>query len=250
MYAEDLAYVHDAGFGDYAAKAAPEIARLLARHGIRRGRVVEFGCGGGTIARHLADRGYDVLGVDQSPAMIRMARANAPRAAFTVGSLATTRIPRCAAVVAVGEVVSYIVAEKGPAVKARRHEEGLRTFFRSAATALEPGGLLMFDFMESAEGRTFDARSRAGVDWAIVMRATAKGRVLTRDLAIFRKVGKDYRHTREIHRVRLYRRSEIAAVLRRAGLDVVAMRRSIGSVPLIRSDLFVIARTPAGADVQ
>lgn len=244
IYADDLAYVHHAGFGRYAAAVAPEIARLLDRRGIRGGRIVEFGCGGGTIAAHLAGRGYDVLGIDQSPAMVRIARANAPGATFKAGSLATAKIPRCAAIVAIGEVVSYIteVPPKANATtKARRHEEGLRQFFRRAAAALEPRGLLIFDFMESAEGRTYEARGRAGEDWAIVMRSTASGRILTRDMTIFRKIGREYRRSREIHDVRLYRRQEMAAALRRTGFTALSMRRSFGRVRLIRWDLLAIA---------
>jgi SAM-dependent methyltransferase len=78
IYADDLAYVHHAGFGDYARRAAPELTRLLSRRApfspARRGRslVVEFGCGGGTTAAYLSDRGFSVLGVDQSPAMVKL----------------------------------------------------------------------------------------------------------------------------------------------------------------------------------
>jgi SAM-dependent methyltransferase len=235
IYAGDLAYVHDAGFSGYAAAAAPEIARLLARHGIRRGRVVDFGCGGGPIAKHFVDRGYEVLGIDQSPAMIRLARAAVPGAAFKVGALATARIPACAAILAIGEVVGYVTAGGS------HHQQQLLSFFRHARAALQPGGLLVFDFMESADGRTFEARSRAGADWAIVTRATARGRTLTRDMVICRKIGGDYRQSCEVHRVRLYRRDEMRGLLTRAGFSSVVMRRSIGAVRLIRSDLLAIA---------
>jgi SAM-dependent methyltransferase len=234
IYAGELAYVHDAGFSGYAASAAPQIARLLARRGIRRGRVVEIGCGGGTVAKQLVDFGYEVLGIDQSPAMIRLARGAVPGATFKVGALATARIPPCAAILAIGEVVGYVTAGGS-------HQHQLLSFFRHARAALQPGGLLVFDFMESAEGRTFKARSRAGVDWAIVTRATARGRTLTRDIVIFRKIGGDYRQSREVHRVRLYSRDEMRRLLTRAGFSGVVMRRSIGTVRLIRSDLLAIA---------
>jgi SAM-dependent methyltransferase len=203
--------------------------RLFRQSGLDRGFVVEFGCGGGTVARHLTDHGYSVLGIDQSPAMIRLARRNAPRARFKVGSLATATLPRCDAIVALGEVVSY-----------NSKQEDLLRFFRRAGTVLRPGGLLVFDFIESAEGRTFKAKSRAGEDWAIVIRATAKGRVLTRHITTFRKIGRHYRRSREIHHVRLYNRSEIATALRGAGFTVT-LRRSIGRVRLIRGDLLAIA---------
>jgi hypothetical protein len=164
--------------------------------------------------------------------MIRIARANAPRATFKVGTLALAKIPRCAAILAVGEVVGYVT---DPPTQ-------LTAFFRRAAASLDVAGMLIFDFIESSDGRTFDAKSRAGADWAIVTRATARGRFLMRDMMIFRKVGPEYRRAREVHRVRLYPREEVAGALRRAGFDRVVFRRSIGGVRLIRSDLLAIAQ--------
>src|SRR5437764_12214022 len=89
VYSTDLAYIHDAGFSDFAERAAPELVNILARHGIRRGLVVDVGCGSGVLANGLIEAGYDVVGVDASPAMIRLARAGAPRATFRSASVAT-----------------------------------------------------------------------------------------------------------------------------------------------------------------
>src|SRR5262245_26329056 len=108
MYNIDLAHIHDRGFADFSESVAPHVARLLARAGIRTGRIVEIGCGSGRLARHLTARGYAVDGSDVSPAMIRLARARAPRARFRVASLAAVRLPPCDAVVALGEVVTYV----------------------------------------------------------------------------------------------------------------------------------------------
>ena len=43
LYATDLAYIHHAGFGDFARRAAPELIRILRAHGIRNGFIVEAG---------------------------------------------------------------------------------------------------------------------------------------------------------------------------------------------------------------
>jgi ubiquinone/menaquinone biosynthesis C-methylase UbiE len=45
-------------------------------------RVADLGCGTGTLALLLAEEGYDVTGVDFSPAMIARARAKAPDVEF------------------------------------------------------------------------------------------------------------------------------------------------------------------------
>lgn len=243
IYADDLAYVHHAGFGDYARRAAPEVIRLLARRSpfspTRRGRslVVEFGCGGGTMAAYLANHGFKVLGIDQSPAMVRLARRTAPGARFHQGTLAGTRIPRCAAVIALGEVVNYVAGRR---VGLRTHDRQVFRFFAHAARALAPGGLLLFDFMESARGRTYEAMSRTGDDWALVASAKADGPLLTRHITTVRRSHRTLRVAHEMHRVRLYGRGTIAAALRRAGF-AVTIRHSIGRVRVIRGDVVAVA---------
>ena len=242
MYGNDLAYVHHAGFSEYARRTAPEIVRLLTpRRGIspaiRGGSlIVEFGCGGGTTARYLTDHGFRVYGVDQSPAMVKLARLAAPRARFAVGSLATTPIPRCAAIIALGEVVNYLPGRRSPA----GHDRDVFRFFARAARALEPGGLLLFDFMESAKQRTFHASTRSGDDWAVVASASADGQILTRHVTTVRHVAGTMRLSQETHRVRLYSRHAMTAALRRAGF-VATMRRFIGRIRVIRGDLVAFA---------
>jgi trans-aconitate methyltransferase len=244
FYSTDLAYVHDAGFNDYASRAAPELQRLLRAHRVMRGRVVEFGCGSGTVAKHLAAAGYDVLGIDMSHAMIRLARAKAPDATFKVGALATARVPRCAAIIAIGEVIAY-TGDTYRAASFRRHEHELITFFTRAHAALDPGGLLVVDFVESAEGRTYPTKSLAGDDWVIYVRATVdhSGRTLTRQIATVRKTSRTARTSRETHRVRIYPRAAMRSLLAQAGFQVM-MRRSLGSVRLMRGDVVAIAKRP------
>jgi SAM-dependent methyltransferase len=51
-------------------------------------RVVDLGCGTGTLTRLLVDEGYDVAGLDLSPEMIRRAREKVPESTFVVGDAA------------------------------------------------------------------------------------------------------------------------------------------------------------------
>src|SRR5689334_5247848 len=66
-YQDDLAYIHDAGFGGFARGSAPGLLTLFRRNGITGGLVVDLGCGSGIWANELAGSGYQVLGVDISP---------------------------------------------------------------------------------------------------------------------------------------------------------------------------------------
>src|SRR5262245_16326767 len=230
MYSTDFAYVHDAGFGDVARRSAPEIIRILRAYGIKRGHVVEIGCGSGILARRLLDAGYDVTGIDRSPDMIALARAQAPEAVFRVGTLTRTTVPRCDAAIAIGEVVSYVAASLGP-------------FFRRVSHALPPGGVFVFDFMDSVNGRTYPAKSVSGPDWELIVRAEAGdgGRTLTRRMTLLRQVDGQYRRSRESHRVTIRSRAEIRAALAAAGFTAT-MSRSYGRHRLLRGDVAVVAK--------
>jgi SAM-dependent methyltransferase len=233
MYHTDLAYVHDAGFGGHARGLAPGVLQLLRQRGIERGLVVDVGCGSGILTRRLLDAGYDVLGIDRSPAMIRLARARAPEASYRVASLTSARIPSCAAVVAVGEIVSYVPSRGG----------GVERFFAAVRRALGSRGLLVFDFLEATAGRTYALKRRQGADWTITLRATAdrSGRSLTRRMTLTRTVARRTRRAAETHRIHIYPRGEMAGMLRRGGFRAI-FRRSLGGYRLPRAALIALAQ--------
>src|SRR5690606_39786726 len=66
-YRADLAYIHDAGHGDFARGAVAWIIGMLRRAEITDGRIVELGCGTGIMTQELTSAGYDVLGIDIAP---------------------------------------------------------------------------------------------------------------------------------------------------------------------------------------
>jgi SAM-dependent methyltransferase len=103
----DLAYIHDAGFGFHARAASEELLTRLRAAGHEEGLVVDVGCGTGILCRIVCDAGYEVLGLDQSTEMLKIARRNAPDALFERASFIDARLPKCVAVTAVGEVLGY-----------------------------------------------------------------------------------------------------------------------------------------------
>ena len=108
-YREDLAYIHDVGFADYALRSAPGILEILDRDvQTRGGFVVDLGCGSGLWAHELTKAHYRVLGIDISEEMIAIARGRVLDAEFRVGSLFEVDIPSCNAVTSIGEVLNYL----------------------------------------------------------------------------------------------------------------------------------------------
>ena len=65
-YRDDLAHIHDVGFGGFAQAAAPVLMEALRGGGIDRGLVIDLGCGSGILSRAIYLAGYDVLGVEQA----------------------------------------------------------------------------------------------------------------------------------------------------------------------------------------
>jgi len=215
-YERDLAYIHHAGFTGFVTKAAPGLLGLLRQNGVRGGLVIDVGCGSGVWARELTGNGYDVLGIDLSAAMIRLARQRAPDAKFQVGSLFSANLPHCDAVTAIGECVNY-------AFDPRSGKRALGRFFHRVYDSLRPGGVFVFDVVEPgvvADG-TPQRRFSEGPDWAILLEVREdRGRkVLTRRIVSFRKLGKLYRRSEETHRLHLYHRSELLSELTRAGFQ-------------------------------
>lgn len=220
-YGEDLAYIHDAGFGGFALHSATGLLALLRRNGIDRGLIVDLGCGSGVWARQLGFAGYDALGVDVSPDMIRLARRKAPKASFVKASLEDFQLPRCAAVTSIGECISYAFADD-------RANRNIPRLFRRVRRALEPGGVLILDFARAGRepGGMPKKSYWTGEDWAVLVENTedSAAGLLTRRIITFRSVGRSWRRTEETHRVRLYRVDEITNLLTLAGFEVRVLR--------------------------
>jgi SAM-dependent methyltransferase len=239
LYAEDLAYVHDAGFGDQAEAAATQLLELLATRGVESGAIVDLGCGGGIAAARLAAAGFDVFGIDSSPACIELARRRVPDGTFHVGSFIDATLPNAVAVLAVGEVLNYLFDSRNgpkalPGVLARVYD------------ALEPGGVFLFDL--SGPGRVGAEKMRtwhAGDDWAVMVEAEedARAGTLTRHITSFRQTSGGYRRAEETHVLKLYAPSGVVASLHGAGFRARILR-GYGGEEFARGHRAFLARRP------
>lgn len=218
-YGDDLAYIHDVGFGWFARESAPGVLGMLRRAGIRGGRVVDLGCGSGLWAADLVRAGYGVVGVDISAAMIRIARQRVPEGEFHVGSYLDFELPPCDAVTSLGECFNYLFDEANS-------RQRLARLFRRVYHALKPGGQFIFDVATPGRGYGPTSKHACGPDWAVLVEIEedAKRRRLTRRITSFRKVGRHYRRDEETHHLRLYEPSELAADLRKIGFRVRTVR--------------------------
>jgi SAM-dependent methyltransferase len=236
-YKEDLAYIHDVGYSDYALKSAPGILDILAQNNIREGLIVDLGCGSGLSALEFTKAGYRVLGVDVSESLIAIARTRVPNAEFVVESLFKTNIPSCNAVTSIGECFNYLF-------DADNNRQILIQLFERIYHALTPGGVFIFDIAEPGQimpGNTTKSFTE-GKDWIVLVEKEEDREQLTlsRRIITFRQIGEHYRRDDELHRLRLYAATDIAAELERVGFQVQILR-SYGQYELPKAHAAFVA---------
>jgi SAM-dependent methyltransferase len=124
---------------DYSSEAS-FVDTQLRRHGAMAGTLLDLGCGTGVHAHEFARKGWTVTGIDVSADMIRRAEsrtaADAQRVRFRQGDVCETGPERdFDAAVALFHVASY---QTSPGK--------LQKMLSSAATALKPAGVVLFDY--------------------------------------------------------------------------------------------------------
>ena len=102
------------------------------------GLVADLGCGEGRIGAHLAGLGLDILGIDLSAALTRIATVRYPSLRFAVGSMHALPL-RGGTLGGAVSWYSVIHAEPGD----------LPAYFAEFARVLRPGGHLLMGFFEA-----------------------------------------------------------------------------------------------------
>jgi 2-polyprenyl-3-methyl-5-hydroxy-6-metoxy-1,4-benzoquinol methylase len=144
---------HDAyrGFADhydlhgwdwYAPTYGPRLFRLIEERGLAGCRILEAGCGTGTLALELVQRGHRVVGTDLSETMIAVARKKDPaeRVSWHVADITTMDLTGQEEPFDLGTCVADTL----------NHLETLDQWeqaFRRLAAHLRSGGWLFFDVM-------------------------------------------------------------------------------------------------------
>lgn len=122
---------------DYAGEAQ-YLRDLLARHGVGKGELLEFGSGTGKHGCILADMGYHVHGIERTQDMVDRALACN---GFTCeqGEICTVQLGKTFdAVLSLFHVISY-----------QTTNEDVLAVFARASEHLKKGGLFVFDFWYS-----------------------------------------------------------------------------------------------------
>lgn len=213
-YREDLALVHDRGFGSHAAACAPGLIAFLEPVRATGGILLELGCGSGLLTRELVEAGHRVIATDASPAMLKLAERRLSGRGLEIRQLTLPDdpLPTADAIVATGHPLNYLpdLASMKRALVAIAH-------------ALNPGGRLALDICDLEWGRArADAGNlgRAGPDWAIITEfSTPRPDRFVRDMTTFvPNPDGSWRRDSEHHENTLIDAASIPDLLKRHGI--------------------------------
>ena len=191
-------------------------------------RVLDLGCGTGEHARFLASLGFEVTGVDASPAQVEAARGADPGGRYVQGSL--TDLAELVELVDPGFGGAICVGNTLPHLT---EEDDLRRCFTGLADRLLPGGrfllqILNYDRILDRGERTFPVLVRPGEDGAEtvflrLMTPRPDGRVVFTPATLRWRPGAEpplELVSAEEVQLRGWRRAEVEALLREAGFEV------------------------------
>jgi SAM-dependent methyltransferase len=212
---------------DYA-RECDFVESIFAAHARKEVRsVLDLGCGTGGHAFPLSARGYEVVGVDRSEAMLSAARAKAdgqPGAApeFVLGDIQSVRLGRdFDAVLSLFAVMSY-----------QTSDDAVRAAFATARAHLSAGGLFVFDawfgpgvMTQPPAERQKTVETESGrIHRFARPRLDLLAQVVAVHYQLYRETGgKKQDEVNEVHEMRFFFPNELRILLQQSGFRLVRL---------------------------
>ena len=111
------------------------ISDFFCEYGNGGRRVLDLACGTGSIAQNLADKGYDIIGIDLSEEMLTLAKEKCPESIFIKADMTDFALP---------EKVDFCLCSLD-AVNHLTELEQVMNCFECVNNSLNNGGLFVFD---------------------------------------------------------------------------------------------------------
>lgn len=253
-------FMDDTPYRDWAEKIAELIeAYGLSRPGRNRNKiskedrrsqeknlVLDLGCGTGTLTELLAQKGYDMIGIDNSEEMLNLAMNKKRESGSDILYLCQDMrdidlYSTVGTVISVCDCVNYLL-----------EEEEIEDTFRLVNNYLYPGGLFIFDFntvykYQTVIGNTTIAENREECSFIWENYYYEEEHINEYEVTVFVKEEKErelYRRFTETHYQRGYTFEEMKGFVERAGMKMItAFDADTGKEPKETSErIYFLAR--------
>lgn len=186
-----------------------------------RDLVLDLGCGTGVLTELLYQKGYDMIGVDNAPAMLDIAMRKREMSGAEILYLQQDMrelelYSTVGTVISVCDSLNYIL-----------EEDELLQVFRLVNNYLYPGGLFIFDFntvykYREVIGDTTIAENREDCSFIWENQYDEESCLNEYDLTVFvQEEGELFRRFTETHVQRGYEAEQMSALVEQAGLDIL-----------------------------
>lgn len=255
---QDFAYVYDE-FMDTAPyqEWCDFLVEMIEKYGVskpgrnaenpldaERNLVLDLGCGTGTLTELMYEKGYDMIGVDNSDSMLSIAMEKKEQSKAEILYLLQDMRElelycTVGTVVSVCDSLNYIL-----------EEEELEEVFSLVNNYLFPGGIFIFDFNTDYKyreiiGDTTIAENREDCSFIWENYYDTEGELNEYDVTIFLKEeGELFRRFTETHVQRGYRPDRMKALVEQAGMSLVDMldAETGGRVTPTSQRVYIVAR--------
>lgn len=222
----DFAYVYDTLMDETPyEKWCEQVTSILEKNGIKKDLVLDLGCGTGTLTELLAQKGYDMIGIDLSGEMLERAMEKREKSGLSILYLQQDMrefelYGTVKAIVSVCDSINYLL-----------EEEDVIDTFKLVNNYLDPNGLFIFDFntvykYREVIGDATIAENREECSFIWENYYHEEERINEYEVTFFVKEGELFRRFEETHYQKGYTAKEMQTFLKEAGLEFVSMSDS------------------------
>lgn len=197
---------------------------LLKEYNIEEGILLDLGCGTGSVTERLAEKGYDMIGVDYSSEMLDIAMQKASKEKHGILYLLQDMrefelYGTVNAVISLCDSMNYIT-----------EEEDLLSVFKLVNNYLDPGGIFIFDLNTEFKykellGEQTITESREDCTFIWDNYYDEEEMINEYELTLFvqEQESKLYERFQEYHYQKAYKLEKVKALLEEAGLELVTI---------------------------
>jgi len=199
---------------------AEYVAGLLKEYGVEEGLVLDLGCGTGSLTQILADKGYDMIGIDNSEDMLGIAMEKREETGQDILYLLQDMrefelYGTVKAVISICDSMNYIL-----------ESDDLKEVFRLVNNYLDPGGVFIFDLntvfkYSKILGDSTIAENREESSFIWENYYYEDECINEYNLSLFIREGELYRKYEEMHYQRAYELEEIRRLIEEAGMEFI-----------------------------